>query len=443
MEHVRGRGATGKVGLLSRGKWRHESRKRALSHSVVIINARVFDGHDAELHHDVDVAVEDGRIVGFGKGARIAAAQTIDLQGRILLPGLIDAHVHAYAVELDLTRASRRPWTYIAHHAARLMRHMLTTGFTTVRDVGGGDIGLAQAITDGLLPGPRLFYGGRVLSQTGGHADWRHGGEFDPACSPCGCGMIDQRCAVIADGVDDVIKAAREELRRGASHVKIMTSGGVASPSDAIVSAQYSDEEIAAVVAETARHGCYVAAHCHPAEGIIRSARLGVRSIEHATLATVEAASAIKDAGAFAVPTLAVMNALLDKGAGLGLPAASLGKLHEIVQPSQASLEIMRDAGVAIGFGTDLLGPLYDCNLTEFSLRRDVFSPLEILRQATSINARLLRAKGRLGCVAVGAFADLVAIDGDPFADIGIMAAGPARMPFVMQNGNILRNALD
>ena len=321
----------------------------------------------------------------------------------------------------------RRPFSYVAHHASRFLKHMLNTGFTTVRDVGGGDVGLAHALKDGLVSGSRLIYGGRLLSQTGGHADWRPGHEHDPTCIPCGCGMIDQRMSVLADGVDEVLKATREELRRGASHIKIVASGGVASPEDPVNALQYSPEEIAAIVGETRRHGSYVAAHCHPAGAIRACAQLGVRTIEHATLIDEETAKIVKQSGAYIVPTMAIIAGLAKDGAALGLPRASQLKLEEIAGHAQSAMAIAHAAGVPLGFGTDLLGPLYTRNLTEFDLRRDVFTPVEILRQATSVNAELMQMNGKIGCVAPGAFADLVAVDGNPLDDIGRDDRRPGR----------------
>ena len=405
---------------------------------TLIRNARVFDGHGPALF-EADVFVDGGLIVDMAPRLVEQADRVIEAAGRTLLPGLIDAHVHVYAVELDLTRAMRRPLTYIAHHASRFMAHMLETGFTTIRDAAGADVGLARALADGLLKGPRLFYGGRALSQTGGHADWRPGHESDPTAMPCACGLLDQRTAVIADGVDAVLAATREELRRGASHIKIMASGGVASPNDSIDGLQYSDEEIATIVGETGRHGAYVAAHCHPTAAIRRCAELGVRTIEHATLIDADTAAVVKRCGAFVVPTMAVIAALGEEGPALGFPAASVAKLKEIAGQAQQGMAMMRDADLPIGFGTDLIGPVFRRNLMEFDLRSDVFTPLEVMRQVTSVNARIIKQEGRLGCISLGAHADLVLVDGDPLTNLSVMTRGRPGMPMVMLAGEVLR----
>jgi imidazolonepropionase-like amidohydrolase len=247
---------------------------------------------------------------------------------------------------------------------------------------------------------------------------------------------------VLADGVDQVLQAAREEFRRGARHIKIMASGGVASPSDPLTGLQYSPAEIRAVVEEAERHGRYVAAHCHPAEAIRRCAELGVRTIEHATLIDEPTAEIVVKSGAFVVPTLAVIDAFSSQGPALGLPPASQEKLKVIARHAQRSLEIVRDAKIPVGFGTDLLGPLHERNLTEFTLRKDVFTPVEILRSATSINARILQSEGELGCIAPGAYADLIVVDGDPLQDLNVMLKGRVGMPIIMKAGEIIRNDL-
>lgn len=402
----------------------------------LLTNANVFDGVSEELIEGIDVLIEDNSIREVGSGLKSSGAHTIDLSGHTLLPGLIDAHVHVYAADLDLTRNMRRPWTYLAHYANRFLSHCLRKGFTTVRDVGGADYGLALALQDGHLSGPRLFYGGRILSQTGGHADWRP--QFEDAAPPlCTCSALDQKLSVVVDGNESILRAVREELRRGAHHVKILASGGVASPSDSVDGAQYSDDEIRLVVAEGERHGAYVAAHCHSAESVRRCAALGVRSIEHATLIDEPTASAISGSRVFVVPTMAVIYAFHDDGARLGLPAASVVKLKKVFGHALGSLEIMKRAGLTVGFGTDLLGPLYSRQWTEFKIRSEIFSPVEILRQATSINAELLNMKGRLGTVAPGAYADLIAVRGNPLRDLNVLASQDASPAFVMKDGRV------
>ena len=197
-----------------------------MSH-VLFRNVRVFDGASEDLRDGCEVLVADGVIQKVSESPVSAgAAEVVDCGGRVLMPGLIDAHVHVYAASVNLARVVRWPSTYLAHFAARFLEASLDRGFTTVRDVGGGDIGLANALRDGLVQGPRLFYGGRVISQTGGHGDLRPGDSELEDVAACACACHADAIAIIADGVDAVRRAVREELRRGASHIKIMGSGG-------------------------------------------------------------------------------------------------------------------------------------------------------------------------------------------------------------------------
>jgi imidazolonepropionase-like amidohydrolase len=398
---------------------------------VLFRNARVFDGDSEVLREGFDVQVADGLIRRIAP--RLEANEPVDVvdcTGRVLMPGLIDAHVHVYAAGLNFTRIAQSPFSYLAHFAARFMRASLDRGFTTLRDVGGADVGLASALREGLLDNaPRLFYGGRAISQTGGHGDFRPGDH--------GCGCHIDSLTIIADGVDPVRRAVREELRRGASHVKLMASGGIASPTDALECCQYSDDEIRAAVDEATRAGSYVATHCHPAEAVRRSVALGVRSIEHATLIDRETADFVAERGAFAVPTMATLAALAEEGEALGFPPASMEKLRRVGDRAFAGLEIMQRAGVKMGLGTDLLGAQHVRQTSEFTLRARVLPAIDILRSACAVNAELLGQTSRLGTVREGAVADLLLVDGNPLEDISLLARNGDGLVIVMQNGRI------
>jgi imidazolonepropionase-like amidohydrolase len=248
--------------------------------------------------------------------------------------------------------------------------------------------------------------------------------------------------AVIADGADAVRKAVREELRRGASHIKIMGSGGVASPTDPLDRCQYSDDEIRAAVDEADRAGSYIAAHCHPKEAIRRSAALGVRSIEHATLIDRETAEFVAEKGSFTVPTMATLFALLEEGEKLGFPPVSMEKLRRIGDSTLTSLEIMKQAGVKMGLGTDLLGALHTRQSSEFELRSRVLPAIDILRSACAVNAELLGEEGRLGCVREGAMADLIVVDGDPLADVTVLGGAGERLAVIMNSGRFHKRSL-
>lgn len=411
--------------------------------ATVFTNARIFDGDSAALREGANVFVEGTTIHEISARPAPPDAEIVDCGGRVLMPGLIDAHVHVYAAGLNIVRVAQSPVSYLAHFAAQFLHTALERGFTCVRDVGGADVGIAMAIKDGLLDRvPRLFYGGRVISQTGGHGDFRPGDHQLDAAHYCGCSYSADPMAVIADGADAVRKAVREELRRGASHIKIMGSGGVASPTDPLERCQYSDEEIRAAVEEADRAGSYVAAHCHPKEAIRRAAQFGVKSIEHCTLIDRETADFVAERGSFAVPTMATLFALLEEGEKLGFPPVSMEKLRRIGDSSLKGLEIMKAAGVTMALGTDLLGSLHVRESTEFSLRAKVLPSIDILRSACVINAELLGQTGKLGCVKEGAMADLLVVDGNPLEDVTVLAAGGERIAMIMQDGRVMKRSL-
>lgn len=421
------------------------SEKEPTANKVAFRGARIFDGDSDRLIERRDVIVADDVIEDIIPTAQNAPADAdiVDCGGRVLMPGLIDAHVHVYLAGLNLSKLAQTPMTYLAQYAATFLHACLDRGFTTVRDVGGADVGIAQAIRDGWLQRvPRLFYGGRVISQTGGHGDFRPGDQRLDEVMCCGCGFNAGNLSVIADGADAVRKAVREELRRGASHIKIMGSGGVASPTDPLDRCQYSDEEIRAAVDEAERAGFYVAAHCHPAAAVRRAAELGIRSIEHATLVDRESAEIVADRGAYAVPTMATIFALMEQGKELGLPPASLEKLDRVKNSALESLDILRKAGVKMGFGTDLLGAQHVRQCTEFTLRARVLPAVEVLRSACAVNAELMGQAGKLGCVRKGAAADLLVVDGNPLEDISILARNGDALPVIMKAGHFHKRAL-
>ena len=408
---------------------------------ILLQNCRLFDSLTGEVLDDRHVLVEGERIKEVAdRPIKASGAETFDLKGRTLLPGLIDAHFHALAADPDFARLDGMPRSLLHQHARVLLEAALKRGFTTVRDAGGADYGLAMAIKAGLIEGPRLFFSGRALTQTGGHADFRspeagHSGV-------CLCGQGSNVFGTIADGVPAVRQAAREELRKGATQIKIMASGGVSSPSDPIWNLQYSEEEIRAIVWEAQSWRTYVMAHAYTAEAIARCVDYGVRSIEHANLIDAPTARRCAEAGAFVVPTLVTYDALERFGADLGLPAVSLEKLKVVRAAGVQSLEVLKAAGVSIGFGTDLLGAMQVHQSHEFAIRREVMSPAEILRSATAVNAALLNAEGELGVVAPGAFADLLVVDGDPLADLGLLEDQGARLPVIMKGGRFVKNVL-
>lgn len=408
-------------------------------------NANLIDGSGGPARPGHHVLVEDGRIMEVSDSAITAAgeARRIDLGGtKSLLPGLIDAHVHVKATMLDLGRLEFVPSSYLTANAGQIMKAMLMRGFTTVRDAGGADRGLADAVEDGFMVGPRLFVSGLALSQTGGHADFRPRTNAGGIVS-CACQLATEQMGRIADGIDECRRAARDELRKGAHQIKIMAGGGVASPTDPIHNTQYSEGEIAAIVEEAEAFQTYAMAHAYTPKSIQRAIRNGVRSIEHGNLLDRETAEMMAARGAFHVPTNATYYALYKHGAEYGFPQISIDKLKEIIDVGLEALEISRAAGVTIAHGSDLLGPCHRYQSNEFNLKAEVLGAAETIRSATGINAALLNRPGELGCVAPGAIADLIIVDGDPLADIGLLDGedGP-NIPLVMKDGTIFKDAL-
>lgn len=410
--------------------------------TVLFKNARVFDGESADCPEGMQVLVECGAIREVSaKPIKAEKAQVIDVGGRTLMPGLIDAHIHAYASDVAVQKVDLAGDPYRTAHAIRMLGFLLDCGFTTVRDIGGGDFSLWRAIEDRLIRAPRFFYAGKIISMTGGHGDFRQMTESRHNHGYCSCGDFNT-ISVIADGVDECIKAVREELRRGAHCIKIMGSGGVASPTDPIWMNQYREDEIRAIVNETTERRTYTAAHCHPTNAVRRSVDFGVRCIEHGTLMDEETAQYVAKKGAFVVPTMVIIFALVELGKKLGFPPQSQEKAEFAFKQAIVGMEHMRKAGVKVGFGTDLLGETYVQQCREFSIRKQVFSPLEILRQATSVNAEILMQKDKLGCVKPGAHADLLVVDGDPLKDIELLAASGKNLRTIMRGGELVRNEL-
>jgi imidazolonepropionase-like amidohydrolase len=404
---------------------------------LLLRHARLLDVVGGGYLEDHDVLVRGGRIAAVGRGLAAPDLSGVDLAGRTVLPGLIDCHVHLTAVTADLAALHTDSPMYVAAQAAELMRQTLARGFTTVRDNAGADWGLARAQADGLFAGPRVFYCGRALSQTGGHGDARRRGQYAIDDHP-GCPVH----TTVADGVDAVRKAAREQLRHGAHHIKIMVSGGVASPTDEVEATQYSLEEIRAVVEEAEAAGRYVSAHAYPGRAISRALRCGVRSIEHGNLLDEESLSLLVEHQAFLTPTLSTYWALKEEGPRWGLPAVSHAKVDAVLDAGLHALERAYRAGVILCYGTDLLGGMQRHQLREFAIRAQVQPAIEVIRSATTYAARLLGRPDELGVIAEGAHADLVVLDGDPLADISVLAPPSGVQPAVIQSGRVVAGAL-
>jgi imidazolonepropionase-like amidohydrolase len=404
-----------------------------------IEHARVLDLTDGSLAPERRILVEDDTIVAVDPSiaevpAAFADAAVIDAAGRVVSPGFIDAHVHVLSYESDLGASERESPNYVAARAADLMRAMLSRGFTTVRDTGGADHGLVRAVDEGWFVGPRIVHGGPALSQTGGHGDFRGPGE---SCvhDVVGIPTIGKTC----DGVPEVRRAVREEVRRGANHIKLMLGGGIASPTDRIDSNQFSEEEIAAAVEEADNANIYVTGHAYTPRSMQRALRLGVRCIEHGTLIDDETAAMFAERDAFLVPTLGTGVMLASgRSAEFGVDAAGRAKARDVVRAGSGMLEIARRHGVQVAFGTDFIGPMQQFQSTEWTVRAEVLSPLEVLQSATTVAARLLRREHELGRIAVGYRADLLVLAIDPLQDVRPHAEPASAIDVVIARGRVL-----
>jgi imidazolonepropionase-like amidohydrolase len=400
--------------------------------ALLLRSANLLDVDTGE-YREGDLLCVDGRIAETGPNLSAPnEARTVDLSGAFVLPGLIDAHVHVTAATADLAALTSWSPSYATAHTARIMSGMLDRGFTTVRDLAGADFGLADAQAEGLIRGPRLAFCGRALSQTGGHGDSRPRGMHRHDDHPCCAGV-----GRIADGVDAVRAATRDELRKGADHIKVMAGGGVASPTDRIDSVQYSAEELRAAVEEAEAANRYVAGHAYTARSVRRSLDAGIRSIEHGNLIDDDTVVRIRDHDAFLVPTLVTYWALKHEGREFGLPEHSWRKVDEVLDAGRDALQRAYRGNVKLVYGTDLLGGMHQHQNQEFRIRGEIQAALDVIRSATSTAAELLGMSGQIGTLGVGAMADLVVLDGDPVSDIAVLA-DPKRIRHVVQSGRLV-----
>jgi len=395
---------------------------------TLITGGKVWAGDDETLA-DADVVVEDGVITEVGPG--LDGDVVIDVGGRALLPGLIDCHVHVVFDGLDLLDLIHTRPSYRLFRAARALERTLEAGVTTVRDAGGADAGVRDAVRDGVLRGPRMLVAIGMLTITGGHGD-----------SHLGCGMTLSHSDLlhtprtIADSPDEVRQVVRQLLAAGADVIKVATSGGVLSENDSPRHPQFQPDELAALLAETTDAEVRVMAHAQAREGIRRAVEAGVASIEHGIYLDRELAELMAERGTFLVPTLVAPHAVIAAGeAGASIPAHQVAKAREVVEQHTAAFQYALDAGVRIAMGTDCGVHPHGRNLDELDLMaRAGMKPAQVLQAATSEAADLLGLRGQVGRIAVGHAADLVAVDGNPFD----FEAFSERVALVVQAGAVV-----
>lgn len=409
--------------------------------SLLIENGHLLDVHTLQLLPGHSLLIEQGRIRAVGPDLSAPAdCQRIDARGLTVMPGMIDCHVHTIASSFNLGNVAKLPNVFTMLRGLPIMRAMLERGFTTVRDAGGADWSLAEAVREGLIAGPRIFPSGKALSQTGGHADFRPRSDDLELCS---CVHKLGNIGRVVDGVDACRIAVREEILKGATQIKVMASGGVASPNDPIGNLGYSEDELRAIVEEAANANTYVMAHAYTPRAIARAVRCGVRTIEHGNLIDEETAALMAEKGAYMVPTLITYEGLANEGEKYGLPALSIAKIDSVRGAGKKAIEILARAGVKMGLGSDLLGETHYMQADELGLRAEILGNGPVLQQATLIGAEILDRKGELGELSAGAIADVLLVEGNPLQDIGCLMQQGRHIRAIVQDGRIVKNTLE
>lgn len=400
-------------------------------------NATLFDCTGRDPISSAWVVVENDLIKDMGSGPepRLSGAEVIDCKGKTLMPGLIDAHAHAYLYTNDISELHRKylPSTS-CFMAAQILEDTLYQGFTSVRDVGGIDAGFREAQEKELIIAPRMQVCGRILSMTGGHGDARLPTEI---ASPIESGMF----GVIADGIDEVRRAAREQLRLGANYIKIMAGGGCASAADEPDTVQYSPEEIKAIVYEAEAAGKKVLSHNYSTRSMQLCAESGVYSIEHGNYLDKETAAVLKRHGCWLVPTMALYEIMVTRGDEFGLPSYSLRKFKEVQQYSEQALAIAFNEGVKIGSGSDMIGSGQPYKALEIEIKARVMGAKKALLCATRDNAELMDMSDKVGTVEPGKYADLLVVNGDPLEDIRLLQ-NRDNLKIILQGGRFIKKTI-
>jgi imidazolonepropionase-like amidohydrolase len=405
---------------------------------MLLRNGLHVDGSGPDPVGIVDVLIEGARIREVSDRPIVdPGARQIDLGGRSIMPGLIDCHVHATIFETELQQLVLAPPSLTAIRAAGVLRGMLERGFTSVRDAAGADWGLKAAVEQGHVAGPRLFISGRAISQTGGHGDFRRRTEGEL----CGCSNALRLLSRISDGCDEVRHSVREELRQGADQIKIMASGGLSAPHDRLQSREFSLDEIKTAVEEADARGTYVMAHAYTADAIRHALQGGVRSIEHGNLIDSDTAAIAAAKGAFVVPTLVTYWLPADAAPEAAAPWLAAA-LRDLLENGLEAIGICKQAGVALGFGTDLFGDMHERQNHEFLIRREVQPAHEIIASATRVNAEILQQRNQLGALIPGALADILVVDGNPLQDISLLARPAESLALIMKDGIVFKNSI-
>ena len=404
-----------------------------MAETIVLQNANIYDGTGRDPYGPGTLVVTGQRIEAVGRQVAVPRdAQVIDLTGKTVMPGLIDAHTHLAAIENSFggNFENNHPGAIYAYSVASNIKDTLMMGFTTVRDAGGCDYSFKVAVDRGIIPGPRILTSQSFISQTGGHGDMR---ERHDRMEPRANHRLVPRPA-IADGVPQVRAATREQLRTGADQIKVMAGGGAASPTDPLDSAQFTVEELAAAVYEARAVKKPVMAHCYVPEGIKNCAEAGIHSIEHGNFLDEESAFLMKENGVFLVPTLTTYELISRHGREQGISEVTIDKINFAKGRGPQSVEIAMAAGVAIGSGADVFGANSNRKSLEFELKAAIMGANKSLVSATKTNAELIGMANDIGTLEPGKLADLIVVDGNPLENIAILQ-DEQNISMVMQSG--------
>jgi imidazolonepropionase-like amidohydrolase len=368
------------------------------------------------------------------------------------MPGIIEGHGHMGLPIPPGAIGTTEDWQYSGIRTVGVAKSYLDQGWTTVRDTGGMVSGIKKAIDEGHVPGPRIYSAGMFISQTSGHGDFRRYADPHPN-SMADAPFWNRYYGHVADGVPEVLRAVREELRKGAVHIKVMAGGGISSAYDPIHTNQYTLEEMKAAVAAAEDWGTYVMVHAYTDQAVSRAVDAGVKVIEHGQLITEETVKKMAGNGVWLSTQVfyATQEPTPEQIAAAGGEAAYL-KWKSVSDGTATSIKFSKKHGVKIAFGTDLWGPAMKVGITnEFIARKPFFSNVEILRQATSINGELLKLTGPLnpypdgplGVIAEGAYADILVIDGNPLENIELLTKLEKNIKLIMKNGKVYKNTLN
>ncbi len=406
---------------------------------IAFTGGHLIDGRGGQPISDSTVVSIDGRITAAGSRPDIAipkGAEVIDIQGKSILPGLIDAHVHIGNIDISMYRTAELSPAVYVHRASRNLETTLDLGFTTIRDAGGLDPGFREAIDQGLIRGPRLFLSVSPLTPTGGHFDMRR--WYQTAIVPRNrIGILPEIC----DGPDEVRRSARDVIRRGADQVKVAADGGVDSPTDRPGCWQFSVEELKAAVEAAEANGRYVMAHAYASKPIRHCLDAGVRTIEHGNLLDAETARMMADAGAYYVPTLTIYDILVNEASDT-VDDFAREKLHLVHDAGRRAIAHAQRAGVKIGSGADIIGPYHHLKGREFRLKADIMTPMDAIVSATRINAEIVGAEHEIGTLETGKAADLIVVDGDPLSEPSVLENGLETVLLVVKAGRVMKDRL-